>query len=260
MAVAQSFHDFETLDRPSSDSGIGLDAVYESWSGKLIATLVALDIDGEIVRMSGFGAFVSVPFTYGSLVGGDVDDASFGNLDASGVWTGPLGADAAFVAHAGLALPTASDSPAGGLFGPVAAYGRYGDLVRRYPNITWGRVGASLMGADGRFFMRFDLGVDIAVYKDGDVIASNDLSPVLHLGLGAGADLGRLDVTAEGVVDVLRWPENQTADSVGGTIAVGARLHSKTVAPGIAIVVPVALSDSSDFDVAISATLTGHVR
>ncbi len=269
---ADRTHDFHSVDRLTPVSTFGLAIGYEVWDDdSAIDTILGIDLSGHFVTPSGAGAYLTLPVSYISTddvdfgpiqIDGDTETV-IGNIELGGLYARPLGKRADFVVHLGIALPTADDDVDVGLLQPYASVPRYGDLVNRWPNSTWLRLGFSPMGTFGPFFWRGDIGVDLMIADEDE--ETGQLSPVLRLNGAAGVDLGVADITAELATNVTNPDDDDAADDdeIGSTLAIGARFDGGNVQPGIALVLPVGFDNDNgvedgveqlDFAIALSVT------
>lgn len=264
-------HDFHTLDPLTPMTTFDIGFGYESWddpkvlgqSTNPVSTILPIDIAGHFVTEAGAGAYVHLPLTVidtrdTPITQGD-GKIAIGNAEVGGMYNARFGNSADMVVHAGLALPTATDDSevlGGEGLGGLGAFPRIGDLVARVPDTTWLRIGASPMGRVGPAFWQFDVGVDVMVAHDDDYA---DISPVIHVGAGAGVDLGQADITGELQTAIEHQPNGSNADDVQSTLAIGARFKSQNVQPGLAVVIPVGFDDFDNFNLAVVVSLAARV-
>jgi hypothetical protein len=262
---ADRVHDPHTMDRLTPVTTFGAELGYELWDGdSAIDTILGVNVAGHFVSDAGPGAYLVLPLSYvstddlvtpiGTFEG--ESEMVLGNIEVGGLYARPLGRDADMVFRVGVALPTADDDNDIGLLQFFASAPRYGDLVLRWPNSTWLRLGFSPMGRAGIFYWRADVGLDLMLDDDdGD---GADISPVLRINAGGGLDLGSIDVGAELVTNVTN-PESDMDDDTGSTLAFGARFAAGNAQPGIALIVPVGLDDVDDLDLAIAVSIAARM-
>ncbi|MBA3819710.1 MAG: hypothetical protein H0X17_12510 [Deltaproteobacteria bacterium] len=246
-----------SMDRLTPRSTVSADLGYEVWDepdGTEI-DVMSLNLAGHFVNDGGVGAYVTIPLSYLSLALPplfDETDLALGNIEAGALLARVYGGSTALVFHAGVALPTASDGGAADFQG-YAAFTRFGDLVHRVPNSTWVRFGLSPMGRSGSLFWRADVGLDLALDDDNAV----EISPVLHLNVGGGIDLGSAVLIGE-LVNVIVDPDNDSDDSAA-TFTFGARFESGNLHPGIGLLLPIDLDAFENFEFALVASLAVHI-
>ncbi|MDQ3365288.1 MAG: hypothetical protein M3680_07665 [Myxococcota bacterium] len=246
-----------SMDRLTPVTTLAADLGYEVWdepNGTEI-DVMSLNLAGHFVNDRGVGAYVTIPLSYLSLALPplfDDSDLALGNIEAGALLARVYGGNTAIVFHAGVALPTASDGGAADFQG-YASFTRFGDLVHRVPNSTWARFGVSPMGRSGSLFWRADVGIDLALDDDNAV----EISPVLHLNVGGGIDLGGAVLLAE-LVNLIIDPDNDSDDSAA-TFTFGARFASGNLRPGIGLLLPIDLDAFENFEFALVASLAVHL-
>jgi hypothetical protein len=259
--IESPFLDPVTMDPLTPESAIGFDFGYEVWDlpGDTDFSVMGITLGGRFVdQRSGFGGYVTLPLSYVSLDGNffgiDINESSLmlGNIEGGAMFTKWFNPDVAMIFHGGIALPTADDEDE--LFGlqDLANSPRYSEFVLRDPNTTWLRLGLSPMGRSGTFLWRADVGIDLAINDDNP--DNFQYSPVLHLSVGAGVDLGNAVLQAELVNLVL---DNPQGDDSSSTLSLGARFGAGRTTPGIALILPLGFdgdSDNMEFGVAASIT------
>lgn len=249
------------LDRASgtTDAGVDLAFVFGTGESDLDGFASRLDLHGQYLHASGFGAYgalgVSRAFFSSEDPGNDMlvdainDETGLTNLELGGQYARTLTSDLDLVAHVGVALPTASDG-LGVLANGVSQYHRMNDLVLVMPETTTLRVGVSPVFHRGMLFARADLGADIPV----DSPAEMELDPLIHANVAVGLRRGKLSAALE-VVNVATTGD---ADSLGdrfiNVATVGARYRLGRYAPSIAISTP--LDEGRGDVIAVQGALT----
>ncbi len=259
-AAEDRYLDPLSMDRFTPESTFAAEFAYEVWDeppGVNSLTVFGLNIGGHYVAPGGVGGYVNIPLSYVALETalGLVDDSelALGNIEAGAMYAKQVTRDVAIVVHGGLALPTADDDGVGALQA-YASVPRYGDLVQRIPNTTWLRLGVSPMGRAGKLFWRADLGADLAIDDDNN---AGDISPVMHLGLGAGLDLGTAQLLGELVTDIV---DNDAGDDSASTLAIGARFASGNLRPGVGLLFPLGFEGNDDYlQFALVVSLAGRL-
>jgi len=252
------------MDPLTPESAIGFDFGYEVWdTGNTDFNVIGITLGGRFVdQRSGFGGYATLPMSYLSLDGNffppiDVNESSLllGNIEGGAMFTKWFNPDVAMIFHGGIALPTADDEDI--LFGlqDLANSPRYGEFVLRDPNTTWLRLGLSPMGRSGTFVWRADVGIDLAINDDND--NAFQYSPVLHLSVGGGVDLGNAILQAE-LVNLLL--DNPQGDDSSSTLSLGARFGAGRATPGLALILPLGFDgDSDNMEFAIAASITARL-
>ena len=243
-----------TMDHHTPVSTLDVDFAYVAYDEPMNVdvTAMGLAISGQYVTLGGFGGYLSIPLSYlDGAIPGLVDDSelALGNLELGGLWSKffDRNPNAAIVVHGGIALPTAGEEGIAALQ-YLASSPRYGDLVQRTPDSTWLRLGVSPMGRSGILFWRADVGLDLALEEN-----DSSLSPVFRINVGGGLDLGSAHLLVELVTNVV---DDDRADEVASTLALGARFLSGNVRPGFALLLPVDFNGPIlDPEFAISASL-----
>lgn len=251
------------MDRFTPSTMLVVDAGYNVWDedpGTDITT-VGFTVGGHFVDPnSGFGGYLVAPLSYLSIqstIGPIVVDDSelaLGNVEAGGVLSKWLGPSTALVLHGGIALPTADDDGPGA-FQANASTPRYGDLVQRWPNSTWLRLGVSPMGRAGQLFWRADVGLDLALDDDN----ATEISPVIRVNVGGGLDLGTAHLLAELVTNIVDDNNNPAVDESTSMLSLGVRFTSGDVQPGLALLLPLGFDQSFDLDFALAFSLAAYV-
>ena len=252
-----------TMDRHTPTSTVAIDFGYEQWDEPPTVNdikVFGLTIGGHYVSPSGFGGYLAVPLSYVSIDSLLFDDSelSIGNIEAGFQYAKWFRGDTALVFHAGLALPTADDDGAGS-FQAYASVPRYGDLVQRWPDSTWLRVGLSPMGRQGKLFWRADLGIDLAIDDDNN---AGDIAPVFRVNLGGGVDLGGAQLLGELVTDVI---DSNGGDDSASTLTLGARFASGNLRPGVGLLFPLGFENQNGqqneyLDFALILSLAVHLE
>lgn len=238
-----------SMDRQTPLSTIAFDLGYEVWDppGDQDINVMSLNIAGQFVSQRGVGAYVTLPLTYLDYDTPlfDDSDTALGNVELGGIYT-KFFSRTALVFHAGIALPTAQDDDLAGAQG-VGSFTRLSDLPHRIIDSTWLRLGISPMGRSGSILWRADVGADLALDED-----SSDYSPIFHVNVGGGVDLGGAQLLAE-LVNV--FSSNDAGDDDASSLSLGARFSSGNLRPGVAVLLPIDLDGFDDFEWALLGSL-----
>jgi len=242
LASPDTTFDPLSMDRQTFRSTVNVDFGYEFWDDPPLVndiTVFGLTIAGQYMAPSGVGGYAAIPLSYVSIDSPLFDDSEFavGNIELGGVYAKKVRHNTSLVFHAGVALPTADDDGAGGLQA-YASVPRYGDLVQRWPNSTWLRLGFSPMGREGKLFWRADVGLDFALDDDN---GGGDISPILRLNIGGGIDLGSVSLLGELVTNIV----DSDGDDTASTFTLGARFASGNLRPGIGLLFPIGFENQN---------------
>jgi hypothetical protein len=248
-----------TMDRLTPDTTFAVDFGYEVWNepaGYRKITVFGLNVGGHYMTPGGIGGYLSIPLSYIDLdipiLGINDSEMALGNIEAGVAYAKRFSGNTSLVLHGGIALPTADDDGPGALQA-YASVPRYGDLVQRWPNSTWLRLGLSPMGRQGILFWRADVGLDLAINDDN----SSSISPAFHVNVGGGVDLGAAQLLGELVTNVV----DSTGDDSASTFALGARFASGNLRPGIGLLFPLGFDGLNDnLDFALVLSLAVHVQ
>jgi hypothetical protein len=265
LARADTVFDPLTMDRHTPITTVGVDFGYEQWDeppGYDHINVFGLTVGGHYMTPGGFGGYLAVPLSYidvqfgvGPLVFED-SELALGNIEAGFQYAKWFRRDSALVFHAGLALPTADDDGAG-LYQAYASVPRYGDLVQRWPNSTWLRLGLSPMGRSGKLFWRADVGLDLAIDDDNN---AGDIAPVFRVNLGGGLDLGGVQLLGELVTNII---DSNGGDDSASTLTLGARFVSGNLRPGVGLLFPLGFENNGQnedyLDFALILSLAIHI-
>jgi hypothetical protein len=249
----------DTLGDPTFDSlsmgrhtpmtTLSFELGYEVWEepGNTDITLMPINIAGHFIGNSGVGGYFTLPLTYIDVenVFGDDSGMVLGNIELGGIYT-KFFSRTALLFHAGIGLPTAQDED----IAPAQIYGaftRLSDLPLRVIESTWLRLGISPMGRAGSFVWRADAGIDLALDED-----ASEISPIFHLNVGGGIDLGGATLLAE-LVNV--FTDDEVGDDDATTFAVGARFASGNLRPGVGLLFPIDLDAAENFEWALVGSL-----
>ncbi|HLL25032.1 MAG TPA: hypothetical protein VK427_23015 [Kofleriaceae bacterium] len=238
-----------SLRRQTPLSTFSFDFGFEVWDDPAgtDTSVYTINVAGQFVNDRGLGAYFTLPLTYLSFETPLIDDSdmALGNIEVGGIFTKYFGRTA-LVMNAGLGLPTASDDGVSSLQ-IVGAFTRLTDLPLRVTSSTWLRLGVSPMGRAGSFLWRIDAGLDLALDEDN----VDQLSPIFHLNVGAGVDLGGAQLLGE-LVNVF---SDSNGDDDASTFSFGARFSSGNLRPGIALLLPIDLDSADTFEWALLASL-----
>ena len=238
-----------SMDRHTPITTLSFEFGYEVWEepGNTDITVMPINIAGHFVGNRGVGGYFAVPLTYIDVenVLGDDSGMVLGNIEAGGIYTKFFGATA-MVFHAGIGLPTAQDEDIAAAQA-IGSFTRIADLPLRVIESTWLRLGLSPMGRAGDFVWRADAGIDLALDED-----ASELSPIFHVNVGGGIDLGSATLLAE-LVNV--FSDDDVGDDDASTFAVGARFASGNLRPGVGLLFPIDLDAFEDFEWALLGSL-----
>lgn len=265
LALADTVFDPLSMDRHTPTTTVGVDFAYEQWDeppGYDHINVLGLTVGGHYMTPEGFGGYLAVPLSYidveynlGPFQSND-SELAIGNIEGGFQFAKWFRPDTAVVFHAGLALPTADDDGAG-VYQFYAAAPRYGDLVQRWPNSTWLRLGLSPMGRSGKLFWRADLGLDLAVNDDNN---AGDIAPIFRVNVGGGVDLGGAQLLGELVTDVV---DSNGGDDSASTLTLGARFVSGNLRPGVGLLFPIGFENNGQnqdyLDFALILSLSIHL-
>ena len=244
-----------SMDRHTPLSTVSVEFGFESWDepANTDIDVYTINIAGQFVNRRGMGVYFVAPLTYLNLKLGPFEDSdlAIGNVEVGGLFTKFLGRTA-LVFHAGVGLPTAQDDGASAyqFFG---SYTRFGDAALHVTNSTWLRFGFSPMGRSGNFLWRADVGLDVAADEDNAV----EISPIFHINVGGGVDLGGAQQLAE-LVNVVADPEDNSDESAS-SVTLGARFTSGNLRPGIGLLLPIDVDIADNFDFAVLGSLAIRV-
>lgn len=238
-----------SMDRHTPLTTLAFDLGYEVYDepANTDINVMSLNIGGQFVSRSGAGAYFTLPLTYLDYDTPAFDDSemAIGNIEVGGLFT-KFFSRAALVVHAGVALPTAQDEDLASVQ-VVGSFTRLSDLPQRVIQSTWLRLGISPMGRSGSLLWRADAGLDLALDED-----SSDISPIFHVNVGGGVDLGSVQILGE-LVNV--FTDDEAGDDDASTVSVGARFTSGNLRPGLALLFPIDLDAAPDFEWALLGSL-----
>jgi len=238
-----------SMGRHTPITTLSFELGYEVWDepGTTDINVMSLNVAGHFVGRRGVGGYFVLPLTYLDLrvVGLEDSDLAIGNIELGGIYTKFFGTTA-LVFHGGVALPTAQDEDAAA-FQFFGAFTRMADAPLRVLDSTWLRFGISPMGRAGSFLWRADAGLDLALDED-----QSDLSPIFHLNVGGGIDLGSAQLLVE-LVNV--FSDEPAGDDDASTITLGARFTSGNLRPGIGLLFPIDFDGADAFEWALLGSL-----
>jgi hypothetical protein len=251
-AAAQSgdpTFDSLSMGRHTPMTTLDFELGYEVWDepANTDITVMPINIAGHFVGDRGLGGYFVLPLTYIDVenILGDDSGMALGNVEVGGIYAKYFGTTA-LLFHAGVGLPTAQEEDIASAQA-IGAFTRLADLPLRVIDSTWLRLGLSPMGRAGSFVWRADAGIDLALDED-----SSELSPVFHINVGGGIDLGSATLLAE-LVNV--FTDDDTADDDASTFTFGARFASGNLRPGIGLLFPIDLDGLDNFDWALLGSL-----
>jgi hypothetical protein len=241
-ARAQRAPDMATLDRGDGISKLGID-VGMSFIDDPYSLALRLELHGQYVSRSGLGIYGSLPLTSSFGAPGEDQDpvppdlvpndaTALANAEIGGLYVATKSRRLSFVFRAGVSLPTATDGrdEQATLF--AGAFPRLADFVNTSGD-WYVRIGFSPLIYADRLFLRFDLGLDIAL---------DEAHPhVLRLNLGGGVDLGVVALSLELVNNIAFFDGDE--DYVD-TLALTLRFMGERLQPYLAVGAP--LDDSRE--------------
>jgi len=238
-----------SMDRHTPLTTLSFELGYEVWDepANTDINVLSLNIAGHFVGNRGVGGYFVLPLTYLDLQIGPLEDSAMaiGNVEVGGIYTKFFGRTA-LVFHGGIGLPTAQDDDAAASQ-YLGTFTRLSDAPLRVIDSTWLRLGISPMGRAGSLLWRADAGLDLALDED-----SSELSPIFHVNVGGGFDLGSAQLIAE-LVNV--FTDDDAGDDDGSTITLGARFSSGNLRPGIGLLFPIDFDGAEDFEWALLGSL-----
>lgn len=241
-----------SMGRHTPRTTLSFELGYEVWDepANTDINVLSLNIAGHLVGRRGVGGYFVLPLTYLDLQVGPFEDSdmAIGNIEVGALYTKFIGSTA-LIFHGGIALPTAQDEEASA-FQFYGAFTRLADAPLRVIDSTWLRTGISPMGRAGSFLWRADAGLDLALDED-----SSDLSPIFHINVGGGIDLGSAQLLAE-LVNV--FSDDDTGDDDASTFTLGARFASGNLRPGVGLLFPIDF-DGVDFEWALLGSLAVRI-
>ena len=244
-----------TMGRLTPITTFSLEFGFEVWDEGAFTDIdvYTINLAGHFVGRRGVGGYFVLPMTYLDVSSPLFEDSelAIGNIEAGALIAKQFGRTA-IVFHGGVGLPTAQDEGAAA-FQFFGSFTRIHDVPLHVTNSTWLRMGLSPMGRARNLFWRADIGLDLALDEDNAV----ELSPVFHLGVGGGVDLGSVQLLGE-FMNVFADPEDDS-DDTASTFAFGARFTSGDLRPGVGILLPLDFDFAPDFEWALLASLAFRV-
>jgi hypothetical protein len=188
-----------TLDRMDDATRLGVQLGLHKLDGVDLGDGMGarLELYGQWLLSGGLGVYGHLPFTRllvfsdGAPLGDDSDFVGSGGLEGGAFFR--IGGYSHAVLRAGLVLPTAVNGFVGPLANTSVALERLTDLVNLAPNTTALRLSASWLNTQGLFFVRGDLGLDLAMSN------ATDEDVLLRVNLAAGLQLPGADLSLESV-------------------------------------------------------------
>ncbi|NVB84942.1 MAG: hypothetical protein HOV81_41630 [Kofleriaceae bacterium] len=227
-----------TLDRGDGISKIAVDAGLTFLDDPYDLAL-RLELYGQYVTRSGFGIYGSLPLTMSFGAPEDNPDVipndatALGNLEAGGLYVLTKSRELSFVFHGGVSFPTAGDDRDEAATLRAGIWPRLTDLANT-TGLWYLRFGFSPLFYASKFFLRGDLGFDIALEEAG--------AHFLRFNIGAGVDLGAVALSLE-LVNSLAFIEHEDNEFFDD-LALTVRFMGKTFQPYLAVGTP--LDDSRD--------------
>jgi hypothetical protein len=241
---APALHDFATLDRASGQTGAGADLsiVTGDFGDDVSGAVSRLDLHGEYVHASGFGAYGSFAVSKAFLDSSDPfaemanDATAMSNLELGGQYRRALSSELDLVAHVGLALPTAQNDDLGAIItSSLSMPRRLNDLVTAVPDLTTLRIGVSPTWHEGALFLRADVGADIAL----DEAEGMDMDPLMHANLAAGMRRGKFSGAVELVTIATTGDVGEGEDRYVHTAGLSLAYDLGRVSPSLTVVAPI---------------------
>jgi hypothetical protein len=244
-----------SIGRHTPVSAFSFELGYEVWDDNAFSELdvISLKLAGHWVTRTGVGGYVVLPMTYIDVATAVSEDSelALGNIEGGALYAKWFGRTAV-VFHGGIALPTAQDEGVASLqlFG---SFTRLADVPLHVIDSTWLRLGLSPMGRSGKLLWRADVGLDLALDED-----AIELSPIIHLNVGGGVDLGAAQLLVE-LANSFADPEDNNIDDSASTLAFGARFAAGNLQPGVGILLPIDFDGADDYEWALLASLAVRV-
>jgi hypothetical protein len=238
-------HDYAALARASGQTGAGADVSFVTGDfGALDGAISRLDLHGEYVHASGFGAYGSFALSKAFLdgAGGDEleDVTARSNLELGAQYRRAVRDDLDLVAHAGVSLPTAQgadDLPAF-LVNTLSVQRRLDDYVTAFGDVTALRLGVAANYRKGMWFARAEVGADVALDEPMGV----ELDPIVHGNAAVGARLDKVSIAGELVTLASTGDVDDGQDRFLHQAAISASYDLGTVRPSLMVAMP--LDDS----------------
>jgi hypothetical protein len=231
-----------TTDRIGTETwAVNLELAYNAYDDDLFGqdrsvegTLLRFEFYGQYLAQVGahrVGVYAWIPAVRSAGTEGD-EESALGNPEVGGAFAIVASPVTNLLLRGGLVHPTEDEEDALAiLFG---SFGRLTDVHTSAPDVTWLRLGGSVLhevrhGA-APFLLRADLGFDVPFSDDDDIDA------LLRVNLAAGIDLDTVAVLGE----------LATTGLIGGdaderflhTVALTARAHKRYFSPSVGLVVP----------------------
>jgi hypothetical protein len=240
---------FAIMDSSADPSHVAADLAMSIKDGE-DGAFTRANLRGQFVTPSGFGGYAAIAASTLAFGDNDGSDTAVGNLELGGVFQFRGSATSTIGLRAGLILPTGAevgddDESIGGLVHSLSTVlSRPADAATAFSETTWLRVGVSPSFEDRGFFARADLGVDIPVLDD-DV---DDDETIGHVNVGLGFVQDRVSGTLElQNVFSLSDGDYDIEERFIHTGAVSVRYHAASVAPFVAVSLPLDDQFRGDF-------------
>lgn len=245
VAHAQRSPDTATLDRGDGVNRFGLDFGLTFLEGPPVTgydAALRFEPYGQWVSDSGVGIYGSLPFarSFGDGPSPTLPEPRFaiGNLELGALFV-TSGETASWVFRGGIAFPTGGDSPDSILTNIAALEPRFTDLALAVPNAAYVRLALSPLFHTSNLFLRFDLGFDLGIDTNDDMI---DPDHFLRLNVGGGVDLGAVALGLE-LVNLGSFDDDDDNEFFAHDLAVTIRFMGEALQPVLAIGTP--LDDDS---------------
>ena len=199
----------------STSVGATLDARIDSTHlGPEIPQVFALNLHGQYISPSGFGAYLALPMAlYGEA---DLDEAALGNLELGGLYVIRRGAFEAYL-RTGLSLEQTSTEADGVGVVVANAVPRLADMLVAGLGTSWGRAGSGMRLKIGPVAVGSSAGVDFPL---GSTEEGDEMDNVLHLSGSIGIAQPRFGL-AVGVTMLQPLASAEDNESLVGLEATG---------------------------------------
>jgi hypothetical protein len=223
-----------TTDRIGTETwAVNLELAYNAFDDDVIdeGTLLRFDLYGQYLAQVGanrLGGYAWVPVVRSVGTGGD-EETALGSPEVGGAFAMAASPVTDLVLRGGLVLSTVDEED----FFPVlfGSYGRLTDAYTSVPDITWLRLGGSVLHDAAPYFLRADLGFDMPFSDD------DDLDALLRFNAAAGVDLDAAVLLAE--LATLGIIGNEPDNLFLHTLSLTLRARGQTFSPGVGLVVPI---------------------